>query len=410
MSSNISIFTSILLSICFLHVFLQHDRVEAQPGGFASPRIRNAFNVIQNFKSKIQSDPKNVTGTWVGNDVCKYKGFLCAVVPDFKQKSVIGVDFNGFLFGGKRSILPLDGFIDKLVDLVFFYANSNNFTGTVPNGTAQHRFFYELDLSNNKLSGVFPNEVLAASKLTFLDLRFNTFRNTIPPKVFNLDVDVLFLNNNNLVQKIPSSLGSTPAHYITFSNNKFSGSIPRSIGKAANTLYEVLFLKNSLSGCLPMEIGNLKKSTVFDVSFNQLTGPIPLSFGCMSKMQLMNLANNKFYGAVPESVCQLPNLAKLTLAKNYFTQVGPKCRKLIKKGILDIKVNCISDLPNQRSKADCANFFSKPRICPNARSLTFIPCKARSSSTVNDEDKSDDGPQTKAPAPLSYRTLEPHGL
>jgi hypothetical protein len=254
MSSNISFCASILISICFLHLCLQHDQVEAQPGGFASPRLRNAFNVIQRFKAKIQSDPKNVTGTWVGNDVCRYRGFTCAVVPDFKQRTVIGVDFNGFLFGGKGSRLPLDGFIDKLDDLVFFHANSNNFTGTVPNGTAKHRFFYELDLSNNKLSGGFPNEVLAASNLTFLDLRFNTFNNSVPSKVFNLDVDVLFLNNNNLVQRIPSTLGSTPAHYITFANNKFSGTIPTSIGQAANTLYEILFLKNSLSGIYSLNI------------------------------------------------------------------------------------------------------------------------------------------------------------
>ncbi|XP_062022845.1 uncharacterized protein At4g06744-like [Rosa rugosa] len=409
MSSNISFCASILFSICFLHLCLQHDQVEAQPGGFASPRLRNAFNVIQNFKSKIQSDPKRVTATWVGNNVCNYTGFTCAVVPDFKQRSVIGVDFNGFLFGGKGSRLPLGGFIDKLDDLVFFHANSNNFTGTVPPGTAKHRFFYELDLSNNKLSGAFPTEVLAASNLTFLDLRFNSFNNSVPSTVFNLDVDVLFLNNNNLFQQIPRTLGSTPAHYITFANNKFSGTIPRSIGQASNTLYEVLFLKNGLSGCLPMEIGNLKQSTVFDVSFNQLTGPIPLSFGCLSNVQLLNLANNKFYGAVPESVCQLPKLAKLTLAKNWFTQVGPQCRKLIKKGVLDIKLNCILDLPNQRSAADCANFFSKPRICPNERSLTIIPCRRRSSSSTSSEEKSD-GPQALAPAPLSYRTLVPHRL
>lgn len=156
-----------------------------------------------------------------------------------------------------------------------------------------------------------------------------------------------------------------------------------------------------------MEIGYLNQATLFDVSSNELTGPIPQSFACLAKMELLNLANNQFYGAVPESVCQLPNLGRFTLAKNYFTQVGPACRKLIRRGILDIKVNCILDLPNQRTQADCANFFSKPRTCPNERSLTIIPCKTRSSSTTSNEKKSDD-PQAQASAPLSYQTLVPH--
>ncbi|KAK9929860.1 hypothetical protein M0R45_026933 [Rubus argutus] len=33
-----------------------------------------------------------------------------------------------------------------------------------------------------------------------------------------------------------------------------------------------------------MQIGNLRQSTMFDVSFNKLTGPIPLSFGCLTKI------------------------------------------------------------------------------------------------------------------------------
>ena len=278
---------------------------------------------------KVKDDPKGCVKNWEGKDlkVCNYTGIACANYPTDKKLAVAGIDFNGCRLNGLNNQLPLSGFVEELKELTFFHANSNNFTGDIPKDISKNPYFYELDLSNNKLCGRFPYEVLAAKNLTFLDLRFNNFDGTVPPEVFTLDVDVLFINNNRFQQNLPSSLGSTPALYLTLANNMFTGPIPRTIGQASETLLEVLFLGNNLTGCLPSEIGLLKKATVFDVSFNQLIGPIPLSFQCLVKIELLNLARNQFYGEVPEAVCELPNLSNFSLSYNYFTQVGPKCRK-----------------------------------------------------------------------------------
>ncbi|KAL6209824.1 hypothetical protein ACLB2K_020763 [Fragaria x ananassa] len=347
--------------------------------------------------------------TWKGNNPCNFTGFICGVVPVYNQDAVAGVNFNGRKlagkWGGKERQLSLDGFLDQLPDLVFFHANSNNFTGQVPIGTSKLKYFFELDLSNNKLDGGFPYEVLSAPNLTFLDLRFNNYQGSVPPQVFLYkDIDVVFLNNNNFNEQIPDAVGSSTAHYLTFANNKFWGPIPRTIGNASKTLFEVLFLNNRLSGCLPMEIGKLNQATLFDVSCNQLTGPIPQSFACLTKMEILVLDNNQFYGAVPELVCKLPRLTNLSLANNYFTQVGPACRKLIKKGFLHVDNNCILDLKDQRPKSECASFFSKPRYCPNERSLLYIPCKGQYSG----ENSKKLEHRGQASAPLTYGTLRPH--
>ena len=78
---------------------------------------------------------------------------------------------------------------------------------------------------------------------------------------------------------------------------------------------------------------------------------------------------------MPEELCALGNLQNLSLSDNYFTRVGPKCRKLIGDGILDVRNNCIRDLPNQRSRIDCVSFFAKPKlICPDLISYDEINC------------------------------------
>ncbi|CAN0846377.1 Uncharacterized protein At4g06744 [Linum grandiflorum] len=377
--------------------------------GFENERIKKAYLAIQKFKTKIKYDPFNIVKSWKGPNVCNYKGFRCAVRPDVKKRAVAVADFNGYNFGGGDD-LQLPGFLDELTDLTLFHANSNNFTGSIPAHLGSRiRFFYEIDLSNNKYVGKFPKHILSAKNASYIDIRYNSFSGGLPAEVFNHDTDVLFLNNNGFSGPLPDNIGDSSAMYLTFANNRFSGQIPRSIGRCENLL-EVLLLNNRFSGCLPTEIGNLTKVRIFDAGKNKLTGPIPHSFACLPEMRDLNLARNKLYGAVPESVCQLPKLTNLSLSSNYFTQVGPACRKLIDKKVLDVKDNCILDLPGQKSAEECGKFFSGRTNCPNVKTLmSYVPCKKGENSdrrlTEVDEEES-----VPAPASFAYLALRPHKL
>lgn len=343
----------------------------------------------------------------MGNDICKdsskYKGFICNKSSKDGKVRVVGVKFNQFNFSGDGKSLNLQGFVEELKDLVLFHVNSNGFSGTVPYEIAKLPTLYELDLSNNKLTGAFPRAVLGATNLTVLDLRYNGLSGPVPAQAFALDLDLLFLNNNNFNGEIPESLGSSPVLFLTLANNRFTGPIPKNIGHASNTLREVLFLNNQLSGCLPYGIGLLKKATVFDASQNNLTGPIPHSFGCLEKMQQLNLSYNQLYGEVPEILCKLGggNLFELALKFNFFTQVGPECRKLISKKVLDLSMNCILDLPSQRSATECDAFFSKQPSCPDKSSFSYIPCDIKELASNKRFDR------TVAPSP-SYAALMQH--
>ncbi|KAK7252015.1 hypothetical protein RIF29_35688 [Crotalaria pallida] len=339
---------------------------------FLDQRLALVFSIIQTFKNTITSDPLGVTTTWVGPNICNYTGFYCDNPPDnLTAITVASIDFNGF----QLSAPSLDGFIDQLPDLALFHANSNNFSGTISPKIAGLKYLYELDLSNNLLSGAFPTSILNMPTLSFLDIRYNLFTGSVPPQIFMQPLDALFLNNNNFMLTLPNNLGDTSALYLTLANNKFTGLIPRSIGKASSTLKEVLLLNNLLTGCLPYEIGFLNQAILFDAGNNLLTGPLPCSFGCLEKVEVLNLARNLLYGQVPEVVCALGNLANLSLSYNYFTKVGPLCKKLIMSGVLDVRKNCILGLPDQRSVQECTTFFSIPRTCMNLSSFNIIPCK-----------------------------------
>ncbi|KAG8377560.1 hypothetical protein BUALT_Bualt08G0045800 [Buddleja alternifolia] len=338
---------------------------------FADQRLGVVYPIIQKFKTLITSDPLNITATWIGSDICNYKGFYCEHPPDNKSAiALASIDFNGF----QLSSPTLDGFLDQLPDIALFHANSNNFGGLISPNIANLPYLYELDISNNKFSGPFPNSILHMNSLSFLDIRFNLFSGSVPPQLFSKDLDALFINNNNFMTRLPDNIGYNHIVYLTLANNKFFGPIPRGISRALSNLTEILLLNNLLTGCLPYELGLLKEAVVFDAGNNRLTGPLPFSLGCLQKLEILNFAGNLLYGVIPEVLCGLGNLANLSLSDNYFTHVGPMCWRLIMNGVLDVKKNCIGGLPLQRSVIECAAFFARPRYCPFLPTYLHIPC------------------------------------
>uniref|UniRef100_A0A0D9W6W0 Leucine-rich repeat-containing N-terminal plant-type domain-containing protein n=1 Tax=Leersia perrieri TaxID=77586 RepID=A0A0D9W6W0_9ORYZ len=350
---------------------------EPRPCDFENERLYRAYLVIQKFRKTVTCDPQDITSSWSGTDLCKsYKGFFCERPPKITDRAIASVDFNGFNLQSSS----LKEFVDALPDLALFHANSNNFGGFIPD-LSRLPYFYELDVSNNKLaSAPFPTDVLKLKNATFVDIRFNNFYGDLPGGVFCSfpQVQAIFVNNNQFSGTLPDNIGDSPVNYLSLANNKFTGEIPKSIARMANTLFEVLFLGNKLSGCLPYELGLLAKATVIDAGTNQLTGPIPASYACLRKVEQFNLADNLLYGEVPDALCKLAfsdtgRLRNLTLSNNYFTSLGSCCWDLIKQGKLNVDRNCIPWAPNQRSHEECAAFFkrTKTSACP---CNTYVPC------------------------------------
>ena len=85
-----------------------------------------------------------------------------------------------------------------------------------------------IDLSDNNLSGEFPEGITKLSGLVFLNLSMNHIIGQIPGSISMLrQLSSLDLSSNKLSGTIPSSMSSlTFLGYLNLSNNNFSGKIP----------------------------------------------------------------------------------------------------------------------------------------------------------------------------------------
>jgi hypothetical protein len=320
------------------------------PGSSVS-NPNSAYAALQSWKSAITDDPLKVLDTWVGTDVCAYKGVFCADPQDDGPGSVVvGIDLNHANLQG-----TLVKEISVLTDLSLLHLNSNRFSGTLPDTFKDLISLQELDLSNNHFSGPFPTVTLYIPNLMYLDLRFNSFSGPIPEDVFNKKLDAIFLNNNQFDSQIPQNLGSSPASVINLANNKLSGNIPASFGLMSSKVKEILFLNNQLTGCIPQGVGLFTEMQVLDVSFNSLMGHLPDTISCLNQIEVLNLAHNKLSGQVPELVCSLRSLVNLTVASNFFSGFSQDCAKLFFRNVgFDFSLNCIPGRDMQRPQPECS--------------------------------------------------------
>ncbi|WCJ26498.1 Leucine-rich repeat protein kinase family protein [Euphorbia peplus] len=75
----------------------------------------------------------------------------------------------------------------------------------------------------------------------------------------------------------------------------------------------------SLSGKLPVALGNLTKLRTLSLGFNAFSGPIPSELGNLASLQYLYLQGNLFSGEIPEFLFDLKNLVQVNLGYNNFS-------------------------------------------------------------------------------------------
>ncbi|KAH7866342.1 hypothetical protein Vadar_019128 [Vaccinium darrowii] len=133
---------------------------------------------------------------------------------------------------------------------------------------------FQLDLSNNHISGVIPNWIwnIGDGFLAQLNLSCNLLVGLQPEYVIPTSLTVLDLHSNQLGGEIPLP---SQAVYVDYSSNNFSS--------------------------IPAEVGNgIACTSFFSLSDNMLSGHIPPSICNGSNLQVLDLSNNRFNGTIPQ--------------------------------------------------------------------------------------------------------------
>lgn len=113
----------------------------------------------------------------------------------------------------------------------------------------------------------------------------------------------LNLTDNQLIGLIPDEISMlTKLQMLSLNANMLQSTIPTAIGLL--TALKILDLSNnSLSGTLVSEIGSLTSLTRLSLQANNLKGSIPDQLGALLGLDQVRLDSNNLTGEVPDTVC-----------------------------------------------------------------------------------------------------------
>ncbi|XP_031494178.1 probable LRR receptor-like serine/threonine-protein kinase At2g16250 [Nymphaea colorata] len=307
--------------------------------------------------------------------------------PRFSADGLLNLTSLSFF---NASFFPLPGRIPewfgRLDNLSLLDLHSSHINGSIPPSLVSLSNLTVLDLSRNHLTGSIPPPP-TSSNLTLLNLSHNHLDGQLPPALGTLrNLRFLFLSNNTLTGTLPPQFGYLPSLvHLDLRFNSLSGSIPVELGSLKNLQY-LLLSGNSLSGELPVNVTKLPRLEALVVNGNNLSGGLPdmvglnlrildvssnslsgnLSNGSLlsdswnlSSGALFNLSHNLFYGILPAQLGSvLQRSSSFDLSYNYF-QGRPPGGLAGSADSSYLQMNCLQDLPNQRTAKECSSFYEQ---------------------------------------------------
>ncbi|GLJ27499.1 hypothetical protein SUGI_0539510 [Cryptomeria japonica] len=212
-------------------------------------------------------------------------------LPNLKE-----LDFSGNRFAVDISL----SWIPQLAQLEYLGLRSCNLHGEIPGFLSTQYSLQNVDLSENHIVGNIPTWLWDLPDLQVLNLSHNRLEGSLPPVISMLQNPTIDLHNNSLHGSIPDF---TP-YYLDMSENRFNGSIPRSICSG----YSMIFLdlsKNVLTDLIPTGLGTCISLKILNLAQNSLQGEIPEELGNLALLEILNLSQNKLQGPIPQSFRKL---------------------------------------------------------------------------------------------------------
>ncbi|KAF1882391.1 hypothetical protein Lal_00039039 [Lupinus albus] len=301
----------------------------------------NEVQSLTKFKSYIQSSNDNVFSSWIqANFPCNFTGIVCNTNGFVSQINLAQKQLAGTLHFDSicalRSVEKislesnfLHGSISEELrnckNLKYLNLAGNSFIGTVPDLSSLNKLEY-LNLNGSGISGAFPWKSLEnLTSITFLSLGDNLFEKThFPLEILKLEnLYWLYLSNCSITGNIPLGIGNlTQLQNLELSDNYLYGEIPSDIAKL-HKLWQLELYDNNLSGKIPIGFGNLTNLVKFDASNNDLEGDLS-ELRSLINLASLQLYQNHLSGAIPQEFGDFKTLTEISLYDNKLTGSLPQ--------------------------------------------------------------------------------------
>ena len=211
----------------------------------------------------------------------------------------------------------LNGFSSCLESTIAGWNNTSSpgcctWTGiTCDNSTVSCGRVVGLELGSQKLAGKICGSLAGLSQLRVLNLSHNFLQGSLPDELFSLpNIEIIDLSNNAFVGSIKNKgmcTISTRIHVLNFSNNQFSGKVPKGL-ENCNSLQHLSFDENGLSGSLPESLFQLKNLSELNLQGNSISGSLSNGISNLSNLVKLDISSNLFSGVLPDIFGRLARL------------------------------------------------------------------------------------------------------
>ncbi|PSS07269.1 Tyrosine-sulfated glycopeptide receptor like [Actinidia chinensis var. chinensis] len=215
---------------------------------------------------------------------------------------IISKNFYNEALPGDENIVDSEGF-QKLQVLAL---GGCNFTGQIPSWLAKLGKLEVLDLSYNHITGLIPGLFGSLPNLFYLDLSYNLLSGEFPKELTQLPG----LVSEEAADQIDRSYLELPV-FVQPNNVSYL-----QYNQLSNLPPAIYLTNNSLSGHIPVEIGQLKDIHVLDLSMNNFSGNIPDQLSNLTNLEKLDLSGNHLSGEIPPSLSRLHFLSWFSVADN----------------------------------------------------------------------------------------------
>lgn len=182
----------------------------------------------------------------------------------------------------------------------------------------------KLSMSNNSITGKFPQNIGDFKSLEYLDISDNLFFLSLPPEIGRVSsLQNLSLAGNNFSESVPDSIsGLSSIQSLDLSRNSFSGPLPSSFSKLAN-LVSLNLSCNGFTKQIPKGFTLMTQLEVLDLHGNMLNGDLDAEFLMLTSANHVDLSGNLFTSSTSQQKKFLPGISEtvkyLNLSHNQLT-------------------------------------------------------------------------------------------